>query len=237
MKKIVVLFIVLFSLQLVYGQGIHFEEGSYTEVMQKAKEQNKLLFVHMTITGCGPCHLMEQRVYPLKEVGDVYNENFVCWKVNCSEDRTGEKLSEEYDIRIFPTYAWFDPNTGKLVHDSHGSRRPADFIALAKVPFDPNRASGFLKEQYKSGNRDFELLGKLYAYYTSEGQTDKLLEIERDLVKRHGEDFSYPPLAEFYFKHVVLRKSPMSQYLLEHKKKVMKRYGKERVLNKMAELE
>ena len=39
----------------VFSQGIQFETGSWKEVLQKAKQENKLIFVDLYTTWCGPC--------------------------------------------------------------------------------------------------------------------------------------------------------------------------------------
>ena len=46
--------ILLFSWN-VFSQGIQFEIGSWKEVLQKAKQENKLIFVDLYSTWCGPC--------------------------------------------------------------------------------------------------------------------------------------------------------------------------------------
>ena len=50
--------ILLFSWN-VFSQGIQFEIGSWKEVLQKAKQENKLIFVDLYTTWCGPCKKME----------------------------------------------------------------------------------------------------------------------------------------------------------------------------------
>lgn len=221
----------------VNAQGIRFVDGTYTEALKLAKEQNRLLFIDLSMDHCGPCKLMETRVFPLPEVGEVYNDKFVCWKTNTSQSLAGKKIAEENGIRNFPSFLWVDPQTGKAVHQSSGARRPEDFIKLAEKPFVKDETSAFLQSEYAKGNRDFKFLSKLYAYYSSERKIDKMKELEKDLVERYGEDFKHEGLANFYFDNIFLRNSIMTKYMLKHQKKVMKVYGKERVMNKIAGLQ
>lgn len=237
MKKVVLLILVVVStVCFSNAQGIKFQDCSYKEALEMAKQQNKLLFVGMSITGCGPCKLMQQRVFPLPEVGKVYNEKFVCWYVNCTKDADGEKLADDNGIKSYPSYVWLDPNTGKIVHHSGGSRRPKAFLELAKKPFNKDEASGYLLEQYSKGNRDLKFLAKLYSYYKFERKDEMLKVMEKELVEKYGDDFKYEPLADFYFENIFRRNSLMTQYMLKHKGKIMRKYGKERVMNKIANL-
>lgn len=237
MKKIILLISVIVSTVCVsYAQGIKFEHGPYEEALTKAKQENKLLFVAMTMRGCGPCLLMKQKVYSLPEVGKVYNEKFVCWYINITDTNEGIDFSLKTGVTSCPTYLWIDPNTDKIVHQSSSSKRPELFLELAKKPFNKAQASGYLIEEYNKGNRDFKLLANLYAYYDSENKRDKMRLMEEDLVKQHGVKFSYKPLAEFYFETIHLRNSLMTQYMLKHKKRIIKMYGKDRVLEKIAKL-
>lgn len=236
MKKILLAAFAVLCTMGVYSQGINFE-NSLDEAVQKAKERKCLVFVSLSINKCTPCDLMKTRVYPLKEVGDVYNAKFVNWKSNCSVDKVAEKLAADNNIKAFPTYVWLDPNTMKIVHKAGGSRRPADFIKLTEVPFDEHRASGRLEEEYAKGNRDLDLVGDLYEYYRGERDKEVMYAIERELVAIHGSDFKNAGMADFYFKHIFYRNSIMTKYLLKYQKKVTKLCGKERVLEKIAKLE
>lgn len=237
MKKIVALLFIVASVTAVSNaQGIEFQEGSYKQVLKMARKQNKLLFVDMSITGCKPCHYMKKNVFVLPEVGQVYNDKFVNWHVNCMTNDDGMQLSEEHGVRSFPTYLWIDAETGQVIHRVSGGRSPEVFIELAEVPFVKEETSSYLLEQYTSGNRDFDLLADLYFYYKFNGQKGLLAMLEDDFYMTYGFDFSHQPLVEFYFEHINRKKSRMSKYLIEHQEEMIKRYGKEKVLNKIANL-
>ena len=82
MKKLVLSIVILcgFSISLL-AQGIQFREGSWKEILEIAKKENKLVFVDNYTSWCGPCKKMVSEVFPLKEVGDFYNANFICYKM------------------------------------------------------------------------------------------------------------------------------------------------------------
>ncbi len=51
-------------------EGIQFFKGTWQEALAKAKKTNKLLFVDAFATWCGPCKMMDKKVFVKKEVGE-----------------------------------------------------------------------------------------------------------------------------------------------------------------------
>lgn len=132
MKKLVLSIVILcgFSMSLL-AQGIQFREGSWKEILEIAKKENKLVFVDNYTSWCGPCKKMVSEIFPLKEVGDFYNANFICYKLDC-EKGDGVEVAKTYQIMSFPTYLYVDGN-GKLFYRS-GAYMPAEkFIEEGKI--------------------------------------------------------------------------------------------------------
>src|SRR5580692_944424 len=79
MKKILILVLMLTSFfTITQGQGVAFEHGlSWQEVLQKAKKENKYVFVDCYATWCGPCKWMDKNVYPIDSVGTFMNDRFI----------------------------------------------------------------------------------------------------------------------------------------------------------------
>jgi thioredoxin-related protein len=134
---------------LAQEPGIHFEHGlSWKAVQEKAKKENKFIFVDCYTTWCGPCKMMSQEIFPLKEVGDFFNKHFVSVKVQF--DKTPKDNEEvkawyegaayfekEYKVLAYPTFLYFTPE-GKLVHlYVGGTKDPAEFIAASRQSLDP----------------------------------------------------------------------------------------------------
>ena len=132
MKKLVLSVVILcgFTMSLL-AQSIQFREGSWKEILEIAKKENKLVFVDNYTSWCGPCKKMVSEIFPLKEVGDFYNANFICYKLDC-EKGDGVEVAKTYQIMSFPTYLYVDGN-GKLFYRS-GAYMPAEkFIEEGKI--------------------------------------------------------------------------------------------------------
>ena len=71
MKKIVCLFIGVFTCVQLFAQGVGFKSISLKEALGQAKAQGKMVFVDCYTTWCGPCKMMHSILDELKErLGD-----------------------------------------------------------------------------------------------------------------------------------------------------------------------
>jgi thiol-disulfide isomerase/thioredoxin len=126
MKNLVIAVAFLLVPVFCFSQGIKFEQGSWTEVLALAKKTNKPIFVDIYTTWCGPCKKMSQEVFPLEEVGRVYNANFVCCQID-AEKGEGIELAKKYNVTAYPTYLFIKAD-GTLFYRSLGSMPYANFI-------------------------------------------------------------------------------------------------------------
>src|ERR1700744_2942723 len=74
-------------------QGIKFEQGlNWQQLISKAKAENKYIFLDCYTTWCAPCKKMEKEVYTTQAVGSLYNDKFICVKLQmdsiANEDET-----------------------------------------------------------------------------------------------------------------------------------------------------
>lgn len=174
MKKLLTITLLLLT-TLSFAQqstGIQFVHNlSWEQIKAKARAENRYIFLDAYTTWCGPCKQMARDIFPLKEVGDFYNANFLNVKVQIDTTKNddneikawyqdAQNISKTYNIRAYPTYLFLNPQ-GELVHRIVGGR-PADaFIAKAKDAMDPDKQYFTLKRKYEAGKKDPEFLFKL----------------------------------------------------------------------------
>lgn len=65
-----------------------------------ALQQNKLLLIHFSTPDCGPCKVVEKKVFPAPQVDQAIRENFVPLKVNAYQDTV---LRDFFNVRQWPT--------------------------------------------------------------------------------------------------------------------------------------
>jgi len=158
-KQIITVVTLLFSL-LAFSQGIQFEHGTWKEVLQKAQQTNKPIFIDVYTSWCGPCRMMSQNVFPLVEVGKAYNANFICYQVD-AEKGDGIEIAKKYGVSAFPTYLFlkFD---GVIFSRASGYKEAKDFIADSKSALadmnDPKPIAVWEKEYIEQKNNPAFLL-------------------------------------------------------------------------------
>ncbi|XP_010217018.1 PREDICTED: spermatogenesis-associated protein 20 [Tinamus guttatus] len=62
------------------------------EAFDKAKKENKLIFLSVGYSTCHWCHVMEEESFKNKEIGEIMSKNFVCIKVDREERPDVDKV-------------------------------------------------------------------------------------------------------------------------------------------------
>ena len=102
MKRFVLLVLILITGLTVFSQGIEFQKERYAEVLEMAKKQNKLVFIDIYTSWCGPCKMLSSQVFTREDVGNQFNADFVNVKYDMEKDADGVMLKERFYIH-FPS--------------------------------------------------------------------------------------------------------------------------------------
>lgn len=157
-KYILMVFMTVLTCNL-FAQGIDFNPGTWKEILAKAKQENKLVFIDVYTSWCGPCKKMAAEVFPLKEVGDVFNPNFVNYKID-AEKGEGIEIARKYGVKSYPTYLFVNGD-GVLVYRSGGYNLPKIFLNEAAIAIkekhDPKPLAKW-EDEYTGGKRDKDFL-------------------------------------------------------------------------------
>jgi thiol-disulfide isomerase/thioredoxin len=128
-KSLIIAF--LFLSVLGFSQGIEFEHGTWKDVLEKAKQTNKPIFVDVFTSWCGPCKKMSKDIFPLSEVGKEYNANFVCFQID-AEKGDGIEIAKKYEVTSYPTYLFIKAD-GTIFSRAMGSMSAEKFIEVSKT--------------------------------------------------------------------------------------------------------
>lgn len=131
MNRIQALLLSLLVSFSVVSQGIVFEKGSWKEVLAKSKETGKPIFVDVFTTWCGPCRMMSEQIFPKENVGQAYNEAFICYQLD-AEKGDGIKVAAKYGVTSYPRYLFIRPN-GTLFAQNVGFMYASDFVEMSKL--------------------------------------------------------------------------------------------------------
>ncbi len=133
MKKYLSLIILLFSLlPLSWSQGINFETGTWKEVVAKAQQENKMIYLDVYTTWCGPCKSMANNIFPTQAAGDKYNKLFINYKVD-AEKGEGKEIARKYGVGSYPTNLYINPKDESVVYKIAGACGLGDFLKRADI--------------------------------------------------------------------------------------------------------
>src|SRR6185436_18638659 len=104
------------------NKGIKWTSGlTWEQVKQKAKQENKYIFIDCYTTWCGPCKMMDMQVYPNASVSSYFNEHFISVKVQMDKTNkddkeikkwyaTAEAMITDYKIEGYPSFVFLSPD-------------------------------------------------------------------------------------------------------------------------------
>lgn len=168
-------FILLLLPSFIWAQekkGVYFEhELSWAGVKEKAKKENKYIFLDCYTTWCGPCKYMSQTVFPQEKVGAFFNKHYINAKVQLdTTDRDSEAvkswyadgtaIAKQYNVRAYPTFLIFSPQ-GELVHRIVGGDEADNFIAKAEKSLHTENQYYTQLKKYEAGEKSPEFLKNL----------------------------------------------------------------------------
>lgn len=184
------------------NEGITFFHGSFEDALVLTAEENKMVFVDVWTTWCGPCIVMQETVFPLPEVGEYFNARFISYKLDAeNEDQNGPEISTQYEIELLPTYLILD-SEGIEVSRATGSVAPNQFIAMVdRMLGEANSKFAEMRARYIAGERSTEFIQQ----YLMDSIVERALRHNPDLQKPENEETNpteadnYRKIANEYF--------------------------------------
>jgi thiol-disulfide isomerase/thioredoxin len=153
-----VLVLVLCFHVFAQDRSIEFETKlSFSELVQKAKNENKLLFIDAYTTWCGPCKWMAKNMFTKNEIADYYNLNFINAKFDM-EKGEGIELAKKFQVLCYPNLLFIDGN-GELVHRTGGAAQFVEnYIQFGEIAKNDEARFSTLLKKYESNKNDSKFL-------------------------------------------------------------------------------
>jgi thiol-disulfide isomerase/thioredoxin len=181
-----------------FAQGIQFNTGTWNSMLQKAKKENRLIFIDVYTSWCGPCKKMATQTFTQKEVGDFYNTHFICYKVD-AEKGEGLTIAKKYQVQAYPN-CMFINSKGELVYRFLGAKDVKNVLdegnkALQHIAILPKMKA--LSAQYKAGKRDKAFMKEYVGLMLSSGEDPKVALTEYLALLPDNELFTNENVANF----------------------------------------
>jgi thioredoxin-related protein len=123
------------SLSFADDKGTNFMKDSWDKVKQKAKEENKLIFVDAYTDWCGWCEVMDKNTFSDSTIAAFIHKHFIPAKFDM-EKGDGLRLAMKYNVTGFPSFFVFNSD-GRRIFTTVGYRPPEDFIKELEKSIDP----------------------------------------------------------------------------------------------------
>lgn len=227
MEKIILLGISLWAYCSVLAQGVKFDTISLDQALLRAQTEEKLVFIDVTASWCGPCQLMLGEVLSRKDVGEYCNRQFVCIQMDIDK-LEGKDFKKKYNVKSIPTFLILQKD-GMVRHRLQGSRRPRDFLNWAKRGVNETSSLFFLnnllerKQKMSLQNRvDYYLVLKdIRKLHEADSVREVLfgqVPFEKLIDKEYWPFFSEDVYGSQYF-----------EYVVKHGDEFREKQGKERI--------
>ncbi|MFZ1321091.1 MAG: thioredoxin fold domain-containing protein [Ignavibacteria bacterium] len=100
---------IFFVSQNSFADEVEFASGSYQEIIDKAKSENKTIMIDFVTDWCKWCVETDRKVYTDPAVYSYANERQINWKID-AEKGEGPELAKKYGVKGFPTIIFTDPS-------------------------------------------------------------------------------------------------------------------------------
>lgn len=223
------LLIALFTITTVLSaQGIVFEHTPWKDVMSKAKEEGKAMFVDSYATWCGPCKRMSKNVFTKSEVGDFFNENFINLKLDM-EKEDGVSFGHKYPVSAYPTL-YFLAGDGEIIHKEKGGKSVEKLLKLGELVLRKYDTSGQYVEAYEAGERNYNLV---YNYVKALNKSGKpSLKISNEYI-RSKPDITEDQRLLFLLEAAIESDSKLFAEVIENKNKIKELVDRETFVKKI----
>ncbi|OCA75522.1 hypothetical protein BBI00_14825 [Chryseobacterium arthrosphaerae] len=150
-KKMILSFLIGIGISMnAQSKGINFQKIDLEAAKKIAAKENKLIFIDLYTTWCGPCKLMAKNTFTDPEIGEMFNKNFV--NIAIDAEKEGLNLAKEFKVVNYPSFLFLDPK-GKLVQYDFGYYNPEQFLGVG--------ASVLKKKAPQSGKNLDQVKGRM----------------------------------------------------------------------------
>jgi thioredoxin-related protein len=195
MKNSLIILLCFLSAQMFGQNEISFVEGSWEEVLAMAKEEEKIIFVDVYATWCGPCKMMAKNVFTEKEVADYHNATFINAKFD-ADTELGGAVANQFDVTALPTFLYVDPN-GELVSKTLGYQEADVFIDNGRKAAMVSRDFVEYQSKYEAGERSVEFVAKYLDLLNSKGELDACRGILGEMIEA-GDEWKSAEIMDVY---------------------------------------
>lgn len=199
---------------------------SWAATLQKAKQENKLIFVDCYFTGCFPCAQMDKEVFPNEQVKTEMEKNFVGIKIDVYKEKLGDTINMKYGITGYPTFLILNQE-GQLLSMFTGYKDAGLLLQELKTAKMGNPLSGFAISNTVSYPDFYK------KYFDKEDR--KADPVAANAWIKVQKDWTSEPVAMAIFRTRQLD-ATVEEYMLINAKTYFNNYGESLVMGKLSDI-
>ncbi len=207
--------------------GIEFFHGTFAEALEKAKLENKIVFMDAFTEWCGPCKRMAATTFKEAKVGKFMNANFVNVKMDM-EKGEGVTLSHKFDVDAYPTLLFLNEK-GEQIHKSVGALQGDQLIGAARQALGKIDKTKDFEKDYAAGKREPELILSYVRALNRAGKPS--LKVVNDYLLKA--DMANPATLKVIFEGTTQADSKVFDLLVKNKTSIAALYSEAQVNSKI----
>lgn len=199
-KSLLILFI-LFVTKTTFAEDVSFSNGSYQEILNMAKQQNKIVMIDFITDWCKWCVETDRKVYTNSDVSAFANVHQINWKID-AEKGEGPDLAKKYGVKGFPTIVFVNSD-GTEIDRIYGYLPAEQFIVKMKDYNNGVNTFGAIKKMLDADPNDPIANYLMADKMTSNGlEGDVKIYLEKTISMDPANDKGYTDDAKFMLAYV-----------------------------------
>ncbi len=103
------------STMSLQAQQVDFvQHVAWSDILQRAQTEQKIIFVDVYTDWCGPCKMMDRDVFTDAKLAGYFNDSFISYKINAEKE--GVDFARQYGAKAFPNLYFIDTDGSVLVN-------------------------------------------------------------------------------------------------------------------------
>jgi tetratricopeptide (TPR) repeat protein len=135
--------------------AVRWSDEPYARILERAQQENKYVFIDFYATWCGPCKMLDEKVYPDAGAEKLLN-SMIPAKFDAEKD-PWLAVAREFRVRAYPTLLVLGPD-GKEIGRYIGYLPPDQFVEVIGAYAAGKSQLEALEAQLAKNPDDFDLL-------------------------------------------------------------------------------
>jgi thiol-disulfide isomerase/thioredoxin len=160
------------------------EEEEWVSAIEDARESDKLIFLDIYATWCGPCKYLDKNVYTNLALGEFYNANYINLKMD-GETPFGSSLARKYQLSAYPTMFYINAEE-EIITRIVGVREADPLSEIGRVISQNHSRFQYFDENFSSGNLTVDELKEYQRLLAAMEQSEKAEEVAAKIIPSLG---------------------------------------------------